>query len=233
MVPLLHRRCDKQLGRLPVDRARSPCRLVPLALTKGVGRLLPLIVVFAKAPRPGRVKTRLGLEPTATAALHTEFVRQTLNTVCSLRDEADLELSLDVPCAAWSEFPIHRTIQHDGDLGIRLFAALQRGLLEGHPNVVILGSDSPTLPADHIRFLLKSDVDVALGPTIDGGYYGIACHQIRPTMFEGVRWSMANTLKDTIAAVESCGLSYVIGLEWFDVDRPEDLERLLDGQTAV
>jgi rSAM/selenodomain-associated transferase 1 len=193
--------------------------------------LLPLIVVFAKAPRPGFVKTRLGLEPTVAALLYTEFARQTLQTVMLLREEAKLELSLDVPCEAWTEFSISRSIQREGDLGARLYAALERGLAAGHPSVVALGSDSPTLPIEHIRFLLKSRADVALGPTLDGGYYGIACRKINPAMFDGVRWSTCDALRDTTVSVERCGFSHAIGPEWFDVDTQEEMIRLT-GETA-
>jgi len=189
-------------------------------------RLPPLIIVFAKAPRPGFVKTRLGLDPTGAASLYTEFVNRTLQTVWMLRDDAELELSLDVSCAAWAEFSIRRTVQRDGDLGLRLYSALNRGLAAGHSKVVVLGSDSPTLPVDHIRFLLRCDADVVLGPTLDGGYYGIACQKISPTMFDGVRWSSVNALRDTTAAVERCGMSYELGPEWFDVDTPDDLRRM-------
>jgi rSAM/selenodomain-associated transferase 1 len=188
--------------------------------------LLPLVIVFAKAPRPGFVKTRLGLEPTAAASLYAEFVSRTLETVFKFRDEADLELSLDIPYPAWTEFSILRTVQNDGDLGVKLYAALERGLSTGHPKVLILGSDSPTLPVEHIRFLLDCVADVALGPTLDGGYYGIACRKINPTMFDGVRWSSVNTLRDTISSAVACGLCCTIGPDWFDVDRPEDLLRL-------
>jgi len=185
--------------------------------------VLPLIVVFSKAPRPGFVKTRLGLEPTTAASLYADFVSRTLKIVCDLRGEAELELSMDTPCEAWSEFPIARTIQNDGDLGVKLYAALERGLLAGHPKVLILGSDSPTLPAGHIRWLLESTVDVALGPTLDGGYYGIACRKVQQKMFDGVRWSTGDALGDTVYAVERCGLSHALGPEWFDIDTPEDL----------
>ncbi|MGO4885795.1 MAG: TIGR04282 family arsenosugar biosynthesis glycosyltransferase [Bryobacteraceae bacterium] len=185
--------------------------------------MLPLVIVFAKAPRPGHVKTRLALAATAAASLHVEFVRYTLQTVCSLRDETDLELSLDVASTSWGEFSVPRTIQHEGDLGARLYAALERGLSTGHPSVVILGSDSPTLPAEHIRFLLNSEANVTLGPTLDGGYYGIACRKIRRTMLDGVRWSSGDALEDTILSVERCGLSCALGPKWFDVDTPEDL----------
>lgn len=189
-------------------------------------RLLPLIIVFAKAPRPGFVKTRLGLEPTEAASLYAEFVNRTLQTVWALRDEAELELSLDIPCTAWADFSIRRTVQHEGDLGLRLYSALENGLTAGHPKVVIFGSDSPTLPREHIRWLLNCDADVALGPTLDGGYYGIACRKVIAGMFAGVRWSTRNALRDTIISVERSGLSYRIGPVWFDVDTLDDLVRL-------
>jgi glycosyltransferase A (GT-A) superfamily protein (DUF2064 family) len=149
-----------------------------------------------------------------------------LKTVYHLRDHAEVELSLDIPCAAWSEFSVHRTVQHEGDLGVRLYSALERGLAAGRPKVLILGSDSPTLPVEHIRFLLDFDADVALGPTSDGGYYGIACRKVILGMFAGVRWSTPHAMRDTITSVERCGLTSGIGPEWFDVDTPEDLVRI-------
>jgi glycosyltransferase A (GT-A) superfamily protein (DUF2064 family) len=160
------------------------------------------------------------------ASLYSDFVSRTLETVFKFRHEAELELSLDIPTAAWAEFSIPRTVQHDGDLGVRLYAALDRGLGAGHPKVAILGSDSPTLPVHHIRWLLKCDADVALGPTLDGGYYGIACRKISPAMFDGVRWSSVDALRDTTTAIDRCGMSYELGPEWFDVDTPEDLQRM-------
>jgi glycosyltransferase A (GT-A) superfamily protein (DUF2064 family) len=142
-------------------------------------------------------------------------------------------MSLDVQTEAWSEFSIPRTIQHEGDLGVRLYAALERGLSAVHPNVVILGSDSPTLPVEHIRFLLDCQADIAIGPTLDGGYYGIACRKVLPSMFEGVRWSTGDALRDTLRAVGRCGLSYALGPEWFDVDTPEDLRKLETGDETI
>jgi uncharacterized protein len=200
--------------------------MAPSSLAEGIDRVLPLVIVFAKAPQPGKVKTRLGLEPAVAASVHAEFVRRTLQIVCAFSGEAELELCLDAPCTAWSEFEIRRSLQHEGDLGVRIYAALARGLAAGHPNVIILGSDSPTLPPEHIRFLLTSNADVALGPTRDGGYYGIACRKIMPNMFDAVRWSTGEALADTVGALRRCGLSHVLGREWFDVDTPEDLRQL-------
>jgi glycosyltransferase A (GT-A) superfamily protein (DUF2064 family) len=155
-------------------------------------------------------------------------VRRTLQIVTVLRDEATLELSVDMECADWAEFSIRRTVQPQGDLGVRLYGTLERGLSIGHSKVVALGSDSPTLPVEHIRWLLNSSADVALGPTLDGGYYGIACRTVHHAMFNGVRWSTRDALQDTSRALEECGLSHLIGPEWFDVDTPEDLRRLTE-----
>jgi glycosyltransferase A (GT-A) superfamily protein (DUF2064 family) len=151
-----------------------------------------------------------------------------------LHQEATLELSLDLHCTHWAEFSIQRTIQPAGDLGARLFATFQRGLSAGHPTVAIFGSDSPTLPVEHVRWLLESEADVSLGPTLDGGYYGIACRKIHEAIFDGVRWSTHEALQDTTRAVERCGFSRALGPKWFDVDRPEDLRRLTeDGNEEV
>lgn len=188
--------------------------------------MLPLIVLFAKAPVPGRVKTRLGLDPRRAAELHSSFVRQTLVMLESLRGDADVELSTDEPTEARREFPVARSVQSPGQLGERIYAALEPALTAGRPKALILGSDSPGLPAAHIRALLASSADVCLGPVDDGGFYAIACGKTAPAMFEGVRWSTASTLSDTVGALANCGLSVELGPAWFDVDRPEDLTRL-------
>src|SRR5689334_19601656 len=113
--------------------------------------LPPLIVLYAKAPVPGRVKTRLGIDPAKAAELHSAFVRDTLVMLSALRGEADLEISTDEPTDAWSGFAVARSLQSRGNLGDRMFGTIDRAIDQGHPRVMILGSDSPGLPAEHIR----------------------------------------------------------------------------------
>ena len=187
--------------------------------------VLPLIVVFAKAPVPGRVKTRLGIDP-ARAALHAAFVRDTIKMLTALQGEADIEISTDEATEAWSGFPAQRSLQSPGDLGQRMLAAITRALDRGRPKVMLLGGDSPGLPAGHVRALLQSVADVAIGPAEDGGFYAIACRKSSPQMFDGVRWSTAETLQDTLRALQLCGLCLELGPAWFDIDTPRDLERL-------
>lgn len=179
------------------------------------------VVVFAKAPRPGRVKTRLGLDGAAAARLHEAFVRDTLE----LAVEAGLgpvELHTDAETDAWPEFPVTRRLQAEGDLGARMLAAISAGAGE----VMILGSDAPSLPVEFVRGLAAVDGDVVLGPSEDGGYWAILARRWDARMFDGVEWSTALARVQTVDAVRECGLSVGLGAEWFDVDEPSDLARL-------
>jgi rSAM/selenodomain-associated transferase 1 len=185
------------------------------------------VIVFAKAPRTGEVKTRLGLEPSAALEVHSALVRSTLRAVSLLADEVDVELSTDLPASGWPSPGVRHTVQAAGDLGNRIYEAIAGALRSGRPRAMVLGSDSPGLPAGHLRALLASPADVALGPTEDGGFYAVGCRKAAPSMFDGVRWSTAHTLGDTLAALYRAGLTCESGPCWFDVDRPEDLRRWL------
>ena len=175
---------------------------------------------------PGHVKTRLRIDSLRAAELHSEFVRETLTMLSDLLEEADIEISTDQPTDAWADFSIARSLQAPGDLGERIYKAIRGALDTGRPRVMIIGSDSPGLPPGHMRTLLASPADVAIGPTEDGGFFAIACRKAAPEMFHGVRWSTAHTLNDTVNALERCGLTFQVGPSWFDVDTPSDLARL-------
>jgi len=183
----------------------------------------PLIILFARAPLPGRVKTRLGLQPEVAAELHHAFVSDTLEMLAPF---PAVELSTDQPTEAWNGYAVARSVQCPGDLGAKLYAAISSGLERGYAPVLILGSDSPTLPASHIQALLASTEPAAIGPTDDGGYYAISCRLSAPAMFSGVAWSSPETLAMTVEAITRVGLAVEIGPRWYDVDEPADLERL-------
>ncbi len=191
-------------------------------------RVDPVIIVFAKAPVPGAVKTRLigPLSPEEAADLHQAFVEDLLDSLQTAFSASAVELHSDTSTDAWQHIPVARKTQTAGNLGAKMFHALCEALDAGHPQVVILGSDLPDLPLDHVVELMRSEADVSLGPTEDGGYWGIACRRIHPAMFEGVRWSTSSVLEDTLHAARRYGLSVEVGPEWRDVDRPEDLDRL-------
>lgn len=179
----------------------------------------PVIVLFARAPIPGRVKTRLipALGAAGACALHEALVGDALRR---LADVARVELHTDAATAAWPEFGGTRRVQvPGGDLGARMLAAL-----DGR-HAMIVGSDAPAIPAAHLHGLLAAVSDVALGPTEDGGYYAIACRRTHPAMFANVEWSSGRERLQTIDACRRAGLSVDEGAPWFDIDEPADLDR--------
>jgi hypothetical protein len=182
----------------------------------------PAIILFAKAPVAGHVKTRLeqALGPERTLALHKAFVLDMIEKLLTLSGLADIELHTDIPTDVWRRAGVTSRMQTNGDLGSKMLHAL-----EGR-RACIVGSDAPTLPVSHIEALLAITADVALGPCEDGGYYAISCRRTHPEMFRGVEWSSAHALEQTEEAARQCGLSVKRGLDWYDVDRIDDLRRL-------
>lgn len=183
------------------------------------------IILLARAPIPGRVKTRLSpwVDAATAAQLHVALVRDACELLLSFRDLADIELCLDGPSDVWAAYGFAQTLQIEGSLGDRMHAALSRAIHSGYRQAVLIGSDSPGLPATHIRSLLDLDTDAALGPAEDGGYYAIKCRRVHPAMFDGVRWSTSDALADTADALARCGLTVATGPRWFDIDQPSDV----------
>jgi uncharacterized protein len=187
----------------------------------------PVIILFAKAPVAGMVKTRLHplLSAEEAAALHEAFVLDTIETLQQLSD-VDLELHTDRICDTWDVSGVGRGVQIEGPLQLKLLHAMDRCLAVSR-RVFILGTDAPDLPVGHIRELMSLQADVVLGPTEDGGYWGIGAQRTHPQMFEGVAWSSGQEREQTLEACRRCGLSVATGPMWNDVDRPEDLQALL------
>ena len=181
-----------------------------------------MVILFAKAPVPGRVKTRLAaaVGMAQAAALHRAFVADMIE---KLKPLGLLELHTDIETDEWSDFQVTRRLQSTGDLGERMYAAF-RGA--SHLPAILIGSDAPSLPVGHLEILISSKADIALGPAEDGGYYAIFCRKLNSHMFDGVEWSAAGTLEQTVRAVASVGLSLELGPVWWDVDEPKDLDRL-------
>jgi rSAM/selenodomain-associated transferase 1 len=188
-----------------------------------------LIILFAKSPVPGNVKTRLAsaLSAELAAELHRAFVETMIDRFRALKD-TDFELHTDTRNDAWGETGVTRKPQILGDLGLRMIHALQQSLDHGYERAVILGSDAPTLPVDHVMRLLSSNADIALGPAEDGGFYAIAARRTNIRMFDEVSWSQSTTLADTLKSIEHAGLTVDLGPRWFDVDTVADLRRLAE-----
>jgi uncharacterized protein len=187
-----------------------------------------VIIFFAKAPDPGKVKTRLVPPLTATEAaeLHSAFVEDLVTGFQTLA-RFDVELHTDVNTDAWLDLNVTSKLQISGSLGLKMLHSLRTALDTGYDRAAIIGTDSPTLPYEHVTSLLSATTDVTLGPADDGGFWGIAACETNPIMFDHVPWSSADTLTRTVSAIQAAGLSLGFGPKWFDVDEPADLVRLL------
>ncbi len=198
--------------------------------------------LFAKWPDPGRVKTRLAREtsPEFAAAIARAFLLDTLEL---LRDLAgcDLFVAYDPPDSQqkFAELVEGRAqqilleAQSAGDLGTRLETFCQRRFDDGYESAILIGSDSPNLPAKFLRDaiqMLQSN-DAVVGPTSDGGYYLIGMRRTLP-IFAGIAWSTDRVFPQTIEHLIAANVPYAVLPQWYDVDTLADL-RFLETQRAA
>ena len=193
-----------------------------------------VVQVFAKAPQPGQVKTRLipVLGAHNAAELHCRLVRHTLGTVAIARvgcaeiwttppaDSAFLQV-----CKRLLGLPI--LMQPDGDIGARMSYAARDGLNRGRM-VLLLGTDVPSLDPEDLRAAhraLENGADAVLGPAEDGGYWLIGLRRHDDSLFDGIPWSTPAVLERTRRRLRALGWRWhELPARW-DLDRPEDLAR--------
>ncbi len=122
------------------------------------------------------------------------------------------------------------TCQQGSDLGERMAGALADAHAQGFEPLVVVGTDSPTLPprfvSEALAVLSAGAAEVVLGPTEDGGYYLVGTNTPTPGLFDGVAWSTSRTYADTAGNADRLGLRRHILPPWYDIDTPDDLARL-------
>jgi len=189
------------------------------------------LIVFAKAPVPGTVKTRLcpPLLPEEAAHLAEAFLRDALRMYAKIGVDVRLYLAgeWDLDRAALFGASLHK--QCAGTLGDRLQAACEESETLGYSEIVVIGADHPTLPGAYLeeafRIIRKPDTAV-LGPTSDGGFYLLGMNTYAPEAFEG-KYSHPNVFRETRERIVRIWNRVHQLPEWYDVDRADDLERLI------
>ena len=194
---------------------------------------------MAKAPRPGRVKTRLAppLTLEQSAALNICFLRDTTDNIAEVCRQMPADgLISYTPAGEEALFDgilpasFGLVLQRGDDFGERLLAAATDILACGYRAVCLIDSDSPTVPAvafeQAVAELLKPGDRVVLGGADDGGYYLIGLKLPHPEPFAGITWSTGSVYAETVAAIRAAGIELLELPIWYDVDDAATLATL-------
>jgi rSAM/selenodomain-associated transferase 1 len=196
-----------------------------------------LLMIFAKEPVAGQVKTRLcpALSPEAAARLYGQFLEDVAEEMTRLH-QINIALAY-TPASALPFFQNRATpgiqfvAQAEADLGTRLKQAFVWGFAEGAQTVLIRNSDSPDLPGRLVtearEVLERGQAQVVLGPCPDGGYYLVGLPSPQPQLFQDINWSSPTVLAETLARAESLGLTVHLLPPWPDIDTCDDLRVFL------
>jgi rSAM/selenodomain-associated transferase 1 len=190
------------------------------------------VVLMAKAPVSGRVKTRLcpPLDPRESARLYACMLEDTAAEMSALA-RVRRYLFLDPPesvdtlrCSLSSAF--ERFPQRGRDLGDRMRDAAATAFRGGARRVVIVGADCPSLSGRTVRRAfreLSTGASVVFGPSVDGGYYLIGLSSPDERLFRGFRWSTAEVLRNAASRCRSLSAPFSFLPPGRDVDTGEDL----------
>ena len=196
------------------------------------------LIIFAKAPVPGQVKTRLipALGPEGACALYQKLLRHTLEQTRDWPGERLLY------CAPDTQDPLLQTLALEHQLTLRtqqgddLGERMARALAEHSGGALLIGTDCPLLDYNHLTTAQQALIehDVVIIPSEDGGYVLIGQRTPHPAPFTRMRWSHAHVLRDTRTRLHDAGLTLWLGPTLWDLDEPQDLPRLqtIPGMTS-
>lgn len=204
------------------------------------------LLVFAKAPVPGQVKTRLVpvLGSAGAAALYAAFLRDALAQYAALGVAVRLYLapSLTEGAPAGAAAPPEGFLpegfltegivvrrQQGSGLGARMQHAFADAFAAGHGRAVVIGTDHPTLPSPFVGEAfraLEEPLSVVLGPSLDGGFYLLGMNDLFPQLFAGMRYSHPGVLAHTLERAAALRAGVTLLPPWYDVDTPDDLAHL-------
>ncbi len=193
------------------------------------------ILVFTRAPIPGKTKTRLipALGETGAARLHAELIHRTLEKCTALRDvETELWCTPEInhhffaSCADTYGVALHK--QTGNDLGERMSNAFAESLTRS-PWAILIGTDCPELTVDDLKKAvanLHNTTDAVLGPATDGGYVLIGLSRFEPGLFVDMPWGSDQIAELTRDRLRDLGMRWRELPPRNDIDQPEDLIHL-------
>jgi rSAM/selenodomain-associated transferase 1 len=191
------------------------------------------LILFARTPRIGKVKTRLNpkLPQETILKLYTRFLNDSIEKISRISESEHFIAGFPKEDLAYfdkvsQERNISIFPQLGNDLGEKMRNAFEDRFKEGYEKVVIIGSDSPSLPLENIQMAFRSEKDIVIGPSADSGYYLIGMNRKRIEVFEGVSWGSDMVLNETLKKIQFAGASLELLPVWYDVDEFQDLALL-------
>ena len=194
------------------------------------------VLLFAKRPRRGKVKTRLvpPLTPDQALTLYRAFLEDQLRWLVESVGAERTELCLDGPFEPTdflAPLPagVRVTTQGPGDLGARMLQAFRRGHSEGLQATLIVAADAPTLSACTLESAftaIEAGADGALAPSVDGGYVLIGLSRPRAELFFEVDWGTPAVLGQTRSRARTAAIDLAPLPPWYDVDDRHSLNML-------
>lgn len=187
------------------------------------------LIVFAKNPEKGKVKTRLAKDIGAYQALswYIRLLKKTEAEVQGLACVKTVFWAQDVPMhpPVFSNEEFNHKVQSNGDLGDRMQKAFQAYFDQAYDAVVIVGTDCWDLKTKHVEkaFRALQNHDVVMGPAKDGGYYLIGMKEMHKDLFKDIPWSTETVAAKTLEKINELGLSMIQLETLSDVDRAIDL----------
>jgi len=187
-----------------------------------------LLIIFAKRPEAGKVKTRLAASVGDEKAL--EIYLKLLQHTHNVADKVAADKAVfysdkihDFDLLDYFKFP--KAVQTGDDLGERMKNALALGFRKAYNKVILIGSDCITITPEIIEeaFFQLDENDVVIGPAEDGGYYLIGMKKKCDTIFEDKVWSTSDVLLDTVLDLKKLNLKYHLLETLNDVDEEKDL----------
>ena len=204
-----------------------------------------VLVIMAKAPRPGAVKTRLAsnLSPQAVTAFYGCLLEDTLALARSLNVKSksksklgDVEVAIMCPESDVNELAqlagnkASVVAQKGEGLAAGLTSVFAHFAASGRQRVVAFNSDSPHLPRSVLEdaFETLTTHDVVVGPTHDGGYYLVGAKAFHPTLFASDGMGTSSALERLLARARALELSVGFADRFYDIDTADDLSRLAE-----
>jgi rSAM/selenodomain-associated transferase 1 len=192
-----------------------------------------LLVIFAKEPVPGRVKTRLAKDVgiAAASALYDLMLRHVVKSVISPQYDIVICKTPESGSACFEEIVPGAVVrdQPEGDLGEKMSGVFKAEFARGYRRICIIGTDCPGITSSGIlrAFELLGKFQLVLGPSCDGGYHLVGLSVFHPELFEGIAWGTDEVLSDTLGIARSIGIDYGCLAVRVDIDEIAGLERYM------